>query len=61
MAAVYRVQVTFPNTISLLYDSTWNNLQKQQDAHSSNSLPCLLQTMLILYVGACMVEYLCCI
>ena len=32
MAAVYHVhvQVTIPNTHSLLYDSTWNNLQKQQ-------------------------------
>ena len=52
------VQVTIPNTISLLHDSTWNNLQKQQFAHSSNSLPCFLQTMLILHTCASIVEYL---
>ena len=40
------VYVTIPNTISLLYNSTWNNLQKQQYAHSI-----LLKTMLIPYNG----------
>ena len=44
--------------ILLLYESIWSNLQKQQYVHSSNSLLCFLQTMLILYVHACTVEYL---
>ena len=59
MVAVYHVYKLQFHTLSLLYDSTWNNLQKQQYRQVEIcSLLCILQTMLILYLYACTVEYL---
>ena len=61
MAAVYNMyKLQFQTQFHCYtYDSIWNNLQKQQYVHSSNSLLYFLQTMLILYVHVCAVEYLC--